>query len=60
MVVAWGKQRTQRLAGLSPAALYVDDATGAVHHATMLLTHGLPLDLPKGDRPSTVVQLTRQ
>ncbi|MBO0514657.1 alpha-galactosidase [Streptomyces beijiangensis] len=60
VVIAWGEERTLRLAGLPPAAVYVDDTTGAVHHAATLLAHGLPLALPKGDRPSAVVRLTRQ
>ncbi|MGW1950554.1 hypothetical protein ACWCRC_40520 [Streptomyces sp. NPDC001940] len=48
------------MTGLSPSATYVDDTTGAEHHAATLLTHGLPLGLVKGDRPSTVVRLTRR
>ncbi|MGW7073004.1 alpha-galactosidase [Streptomyces sp. NPDC054855] len=59
VVIAWGQDRTLRLTGLSPTAAYVDDATGAVHHGAALLTHGLPLSLPKGDHTSTVVRLTR-
>ncbi|MFJ8822992.1 alpha-galactosidase [Streptomyces sp. NPDC102467] len=60
VVLAWGRDRDLRLAGLSPSAVYVDDATGTEHEAATLLTHGLPLRLPKGDRPSTVVRLTRR
>ncbi|MET9382177.1 alpha-galactosidase [Streptomyces sp. NPDC002928] len=60
VVIAWGRSRSLRLAGLSPSAVYVDDATGTEHDAATLLTHGLPLHLPKGDRPSTVVRLTRR
>ncbi|MER6920946.1 GH36 C-terminal domain-containing protein, partial [Streptomyces spiralis] len=59
VVIARGERRNLRLAGLSPDEVYVDDATGAEHHAATLLTHGLPLLLPKGDLPSTVVRLTR-
>ncbi|MFI7383694.1 alpha-galactosidase [Streptomyces sp. NPDC049813] len=59
VVLAWGRDRSVRLAGLDPSAVYVDDATGTVHDAAVLLTHGLPLRLPPGDRPSTVVRLTR-
>ncbi|MFF1595377.1 alpha-galactosidase [Streptomyces sp. NPDC058286] len=60
VVIAWGQDRRLRLTGLSPSAVYVDDVTGAEHHAATLLTHGLPLGLVKGDRPSTVVRLTRR
>ncbi|MGV9344619.1 alpha-galactosidase [Streptomyces spiralis] len=60
VVIARGERRNLRLAGLSPDEVYVDDATGAEHHAATLITHGLPLVLPKGDLPSTVVRLTRR
>ncbi|MGY0019665.1 alpha-galactosidase [Streptomyces sp. cg35] len=59
VVIAWGRDRTLRLAGLSPSGVYVDDATGTEHAGATLLTHGLPLRLPVGDRPSAVVRLTR-
>ncbi|MFF4837522.1 alpha-galactosidase [Streptomyces sp. NPDC001315] len=60
VVIAWGRSRSLRLADLSPSAVYVDEDTGTEYDAATLLTHGLPLHLPKGDRPSTVVRLTRR
>ncbi|WP_328885741.1 alpha-galactosidase [Streptomyces sp. NBC_00316] len=60
VVIAWGRDRDLRLAGLSPTDVYVDDATGTEHHAATLLTHGLPLRLPAGERPSAVLRLTRR
>ncbi|RFU87269.1 alpha-galactosidase [Streptomyces triticagri] len=60
VVIAWGRDRTLRLTGLAPSAVYADDTTGAVHHGATLLTHGLPLALPAGDHASTVVRLTRR
>ncbi|MBO1329760.1 alpha-galactosidase [Streptomyces sp. VRA16 Mangrove soil] len=59
VVVAWGADRSLRLSGLDATAVYADDATGTEYAAATLLTHGLPLHLPKGDKPSTVVRLTR-
>ncbi|MFJ9084168.1 alpha-galactosidase [Streptomyces sp. NPDC102384] len=60
VVIAWGRSRNLRLAGLSPSALYVDDATGAEHDTATLLTHGLPLRPTPGERPSVVVRLRRR
>nr|WSZ94402.1 alpha-galactosidase [Streptomyces sp. NBC_00857] len=60
VVIAWGQDRALRLAGLSPTEVYVDDATGAEHHAATLLAHGLPLRLPAEELTSTVVRLTRR
>lgn len=60
MVIAWGRDRDLRLTGLSPSAVYVDESTGAEHAAANLLSHGLPLRLPRTDRPSTVIRLTRR
>lgn len=48
-----------RLAALDPDAQYRDEATGVVYHGAVLLAHGLPLDLPRGDYASTVVLLNR-
>jgi alpha-galactosidase len=57
---AFGHRSTPlRLRGLEPAARYRDEETGAVYHGAVLLTHGLPLNLPQGDHASTVVHLTR-
>ncbi|WP_213456246.1 alpha-galactosidase [Rhizomonospora bruguierae] len=57
---AFGHRPTPlRLAGLEPAARYRDEATGAEYHGAVLLTHGLPLDLPPGDHASTLAHLTR-
>ncbi|MFD7812808.1 alpha-galactosidase [Streptomyces sp. NPDC059785] len=60
VVIAWGRSRGLRLAGLSPTDIYTDEATGAEHHGATLLTHGLPLRLPKEDGPSAVVRLRRR
>ncbi|MGW6400320.1 alpha-galactosidase [Streptomyces sp. NPDC055134] len=60
VVIAWGQDRDLRLTGLSPAAVYVDESTGAEHAGANLLSHGLPLRLPRTDRPSTVIRLTRR
>ncbi|MEV8425737.1 alpha-galactosidase [Streptomyces niveus] len=66
LVLAW--QRAPRrgrpelpvhLAGLEPAAVYRDVATGVSHHATVLAEHGLPLELPPGDWASTAIHLRR-
>ncbi|MZD06884.1 alpha-galactosidase, partial [Streptomyces sp. SID5785] len=59
VVIAWGRDRALRLAGLSPAARYTDEATGTEHHGAALLAHGLPLRLPKEDAPSAVVRFRR-
>jgi alpha-galactosidase len=48
-----------RLAGLDPAAEYVDEDTRATHHGAVLLSRGLCLDLPAGDYASAVVRLRR-
>ncbi|MFJ8752834.1 alpha-galactosidase [Streptomyces sp. NPDC102441] len=47
------------LTGLDPAAVYRDVSAGVSHHATVLMQHGLPLELPAGDRASTAVHLMR-
>ncbi|WP_327659957.1 MULTISPECIES: alpha-galactosidase [unclassified Streptomyces] len=60
VVIAWGRVRNLRLAGLSPSALYVDDTTGTEHDTATLLTHGLPLRPTPGERPSVVVRLRRR
>ncbi|WP_405679675.1 GH36 C-terminal domain-containing protein [Streptomyces sp. NBC_01511] len=66
LVLAW--QRAPRrgrpelpvhLAGLEPAAVYRDAATGDSHHATVLMEHGLPLGLPAGDWASAAIHLIR-
>ncbi|RFC70656.1 alpha-galactosidase [Streptomyces sp. AcE210] len=60
VVIAWGRNRDLLLTGLSPAGVYVDESTGAEHAGGTLLSHGLPLRLPRTDRPSTVIRLTRR
>ncbi|MEU6841800.1 alpha-galactosidase [Streptomyces sp. NPDC046716] len=60
VLIAWGPSRRARMADLSAAAVYVDEATGETHHGAALLTHGLALDLDAGDRASTVIRLKRQ
>ncbi|SCF81479.1 alpha-galactosidase [Streptomyces sp. Ncost-T10-10d] len=60
VVIAWGHDRDLPLNGLSLDDVYVDELTGAEHHAANLLTRGLPLHLGGGDRPSAVVRLTKQ
>ncbi|WP_433253826.1 alpha-galactosidase [Streptosporangium sp. CA-135522] len=47
-----------RLAALDPAARYRDEATGAVHHGAVLLSHGLP-PLLTFDTTSELVHLRR-
>lgn len=48
------------LRGLDPGARYRDTRTGTVHHGAVLLTRGLPLRLPAGDRASALVHLRRE
>ncbi|MER5430207.1 alpha-galactosidase [Streptomyces sp. NPDC002588] len=48
------------LRALDPAACYRDTATGILHHGAVLLSHGLPLDLPADDCASTLVHLVRE
>ena len=48
------------LHALDPAARYRDTATGALHHGAVLLSHGLPLDLPADDCASALVHLVRE
>ena len=48
-----------RLAGLDPAARYRERGTGRLHHGALLLTHGLPLDLPVGQYASSLTVLDR-
>lgn len=59
VVIARGADRTLRLSGLDPAARYADRDSGAVHDGATLLARGLPLVLPDGDHPSTLVRLNR-
>jgi len=47
------------LRGLEPQALYRDADSGRVHHGAVLLTRGLPLDLPAGEHASTMIHLRR-
>ncbi|MGW8765191.1 alpha-galactosidase [Streptomyces sp. NPDC055815] len=46
-----------RLRGLDPAARYRDEDTGDLHHGAVLMTHGLPLELPRHDYASALVRL---
>lgn len=48
-----------RLTALEPGARYRDEAGGDEFHGAVLMTHGLPLDLPPGDHASAMVHLTR-
>ena len=48
------------LRALDPQAVYRDTATGGgAHHGAVLMTRGLPLDLPAGDYASTLIHLRR-
>ncbi|MBR7828253.1 alpha-galactosidase [Actinospica sp. MGRD01-02] len=48
------------LRALDPQAVYRDTATGGgVHHGAVLMTRGLPLDLPAGECASTLIHLRR-
>jgi alpha-galactosidase len=47
------------LRALDPQARYRDLGTGRVHHGAVLLTRGLPLDLPAGEHASTLIHLRR-
>jgi alpha-galactosidase len=47
------------LRALDPQARYRDVSTGRIHHGAVLLTRGLPLELPTGDLASTLVHLRR-
>ncbi|MFE2943287.1 GH36 C-terminal domain-containing protein [Streptomyces sp. NPDC059255] len=65
-VLAWRRaprrgrpQLPVHLAGLGPAAVHRDVTTGVTHHATVLMEHGLPLELPAGDWAGTAVHLKR-
>jgi alpha-galactosidase len=65
VVLAWQLPRPinqpaipTRLRGLDPTATYCDQDTGIHHHAAVLMTHGLDLDLPT-DNASTLIRLTR-
>lgn len=47
------------LRALDPHARYRDISTGRIHHGAVLLTQGLPLELPADDMASTLVHLRR-
>lgn len=47
------------LRGLDPEARYLETRTARTHHGAVLLSRGLPLDLPTDDHASTLVHLTR-
>ena len=51
--------RPLRLAGLDSSARYRVDS-GRSYSGAVLIAHGLPLDLPKGDFASAVITLTRE
>ncbi|MET8829270.1 alpha-galactosidase [Streptomyces sp. NPDC004610] len=48
-----------RLRALTPGTRYRDTATGAVHHATVLMEYGLDLGVVRGDWGSRAVRLER-
>ncbi|MCT9080306.1 alpha-galactosidase [Streptomyces fulvoviolaceus] len=54
------RERSLPLRALDPAARYRDTATGTLHHGAVLLSQGLPLDLPADDCASALVHLVRE
>jgi alpha-galactosidase len=53
------KPRPLPLRGLHPEARYQDVRTGSIHHGAVLMTRGLPYDLPDGDHASSLIHLVR-
>jgi alpha-galactosidase len=51
--------RTVRLTGLDPEAVYRDEDTGTEYSARVLMGTGLPLTLPTGAHASSLTRLTR-
>ena len=47
------------LRALEPQARYREASTGREHHGAVLLTRGLPLNLPAGEQASTLIHLRR-
>jgi alpha-galactosidase len=60
LAAAFGERaRPLPLRGLDPDARYLDTRTRQVHYGAVLLSRGLPLDLPADDHASTLVHLIR-
>ncbi|WP_214326516.1 alpha-galactosidase [Nonomuraea sediminis] len=49
-----------RLEGLDPLGRYTDEDSGVLHHGAVLMSAGLPLDLPADDYASALVRLRRE
>jgi alpha-galactosidase len=60
LAAAYGERpRPLPLSRLDPDARYLDARSGQVHHGAVLLSRGLPLDLPADDHASTLIHLIR-